>query len=217
MRRIGIITLVGLGIILAGCSSNHKGASGTSTSAPTTITMATSTTTTVLEPTTITMATTTTTSTSPTSVIVTHPAGCAFSQLKVTASNDSAAGHIGVILRYQNTSTVTCTLQGYPGVAGLNAAGQQVAQAKRSPNGSMPGIPTGMSPPVVTLKTGQSASNFVEGSDVPQGGSGACPTYPKLLVTPPNTTQQVTINTYMAGCAFQVHPVVPGTSGAINV
>jgi hypothetical protein len=125
-------------------------------------------------------------------------------------------GHIGVILIFKNTSPQTCKLTGYPGVAGLNAAGNQAIQATRTLNGYTGGVPTGRIPPVVTLTTGQSASAFVEGTDVPTGNQTSCPTYPKLLVTPPNTTQQVTIDTSMPGCSpVQVHPVVPGTTGSI--
>jgi hypothetical protein len=142
---------------------------------------------------------------------------CAFSQLSVTAVGDSATGHIGVLLRFENRRTRQCRLTGYPGVAGLDAAGRQVIQALRTLHGFLPGVPTGRRPPVVVLARGQSASAFVEGTDIPQGNDHACPTYPKLLVTPPNTTQSVTIDMSMPGCsAVQVHPVVPGTSGALN-
>jgi uncharacterized protein DUF4232 len=121
-----------------------------------------------------------------------------------------------VLLRFENTRTRICKLTGYPGVAGLNAAGRQIIQAVRTLHGFIPGVPTGRRPPVVVLASGQSASAFVEGSDVPQGNA-ACPTYPKLLVTPPNTRQSVTIDMSMPGCApVQVHPVVPGTGGALN-
>lgn len=105
---------------------------------------------------------------------------------------------------------------GYPGVAGLNAAGHQVIQATRTLNGYMQVLPAGQSPPVVTLTPGGSASAFVEGTDVPVGPATSCPNYPELLVTPPNTTQSLTINASMPGCSpIQVHPVVPGTTGSL--
>ncbi len=142
---------------------------------------------------------------------------CKFSQLSVTATGDSATGHIGVLLRFENTKAPTCDLTGYPGVAGLDAAGRQVVQAARTLHGFIPGVQTGQRPPVVVLADGQSASGFVEGTDVPEGNDHACPTYPRLLVTPPNTTQSVRIDMSMPGCSpVQVHPVVPGTSGSLN-
>jgi hypothetical protein len=124
-------------------------------------------------------------------------------------------GHIGVVLIFKNVSAQTCKLQGYPGVAGLDAAGHQVVQAVRTLNGYMRVLPAGASAPVVTLAPGQSGSAFVEGTDVPTGGATSCPTYPKLLVTPANTTHSVVVDMSMPGCSpVQVHPTVPGTSGS---
>ena len=51
---------------------------------------------------------------------------------------------------------------------------------------------------------------------MPTGNATSCPTYPKLLVTPPNTTKSVTIDMSMPGCSpVQVHPVVPGKTGSV--
>jgi hypothetical protein len=127
-----------------------------------------------------------------------------------------ATGHVSDVLLFKNTST-PCTMTGYPGVAGLNSSGQQVVQAMRTLNGFMGGVPTGDSPPIVTLTPGQVASAIVEGTDVPIGTEVTCPSYPALLVTPPNTRQSVTLNTGLPGCsAIEVHPVVMGTSGTIQ-
>lgn len=139
--------------------------------------------------------------------------GCGFSQLTVSSSSQGAAGHIGVVVVFTNKSATTCTLTGYPGVAGLNSSGQQAVQATRTPSGYMGGI-SGTTPPTVTLAPGGTASALIEGSDVPQGNESSCPTYPSLLITPPNTTQSVTISQSMPGCAeIQVHPVVAGPGG----
>jgi hypothetical protein len=125
-------------------------------------------------------------------------------------------GHIGVLLRFANTSAQTCKLMGYPGVAGLDASGHQAIQATRTLNGYIRVLPPGQGPPVVTLTSGESASAFVEGTDVPLGGATSCPSYPKLLVTPPNTTRSVLVDMAMPGCTpVQVHPVVPGTKGSL--
>jgi hypothetical protein len=143
---------------------------------------------------------------------------CKSSQLEVTATGDSGAGHVGVILLFQNTSAQPCTLMGYPGVAGLDSSGKQVVQAKRTLNGSFQALPAGQGFPIVILTKTSPASAFVEGTDVPTGNAKTCPTYPKLLVTPPNTTESVTIDESMPGCeALQVHPVVPGKTGAAAV
>ncbi len=136
---------------------------------------------------------------------------CAFSQLTVTgASGGVGLGHVSVLLLFMNTSSTTCTLYGYPGVAGLNAQGVQITQAVRTLNGYMGGA--GQSAPHVTLIPGDSAAAVVEGTDQPAGNSTSCPRYARLLVTPPNTAQSVTIDFSMLGCSgLQVHPVVPRT------
>lgn len=209
-RSIGLLGLAVVAMSLASRSKSSPSSSASSTSeVPTTVTTSTGRgmTTSTSE---------TTTSVSETTTTLGTP-NCTFAQLGITASGNSGMGHIGIVLVFKNTSAQTCKLIGYPGVAGLNAAGTQVIQAKRTLNGYMHVLPAGQGPPVVTLTTGQSASAFVEGTDVPQGNA-ACATYPKLLVTPPNTTQSVTIDAAMPGCSpVQVHPVVPGTTGSIVV
>ena len=54
----------------------------------------------------------------------------------------------------------------------------------------------------------------MEGTDNPIGMATTCPTYPKLVVTPPDETHSVTIDAGLPGCsAIQVHPIVPGPNG----
>ena len=201
LRPLGFAVIV---VVLAACGHSSKSSTSTSPGA--------STTTTAVVTTTSSPGSTSSTSTPST---VPPAANCAFSHLSVTSTDNSGMGHIGVILVFTNTGVATCHLMGYPGVAGLDAAGHQVIQAVRTLNGYVRVLPAGHGAPVVTLATGQSASAFVEGTDVPTGGATSCPTYPKLLVTPPNTTQSVTIAKAMPGCSpVQVHPVVPGTTGS---
>ena len=99
-------------------------------------------------------------------------------------------------------------LQGYPGVAGLNAAGQQVTQAVRTPF-------THVGPPsAISLAPGQTASAPVQGSDVPVGTATTCTSYPSLLVTPPNETHSQAVLATLPGCnGLKVGPVVAGTTG----
>lgn len=138
-----------------------------------------------------------------------------------------AAGNVSAIIGFVNAGSSSCTLNGYPGVAALNAQGQQVAQAQRAPSGMLGGLPNGSTtPPVVTLGAGQTASASVEGSDVPSGTATSCTSYPSFLVTPPNETHSVTITASAGGsgssqgfpgCApITVNPVVPGTSGRLG-
>jgi hypothetical protein len=202
-RRIGCLGLAVLAVTLGACSSSKSSSSPSTTTGTST---------------TVTIGSNGSTTTSSGSVPSTTPRTphCTFAQRAVSATGNSGAGHIGVVLRFKNTGAQTCKLVGYPGVAGLDAHGTQVIQATRTLNGYLGGIPTGQLPPVVTLTTGQSASAMVEGSDVTQGNA-RCESSPKLLVTPPNTTRSVTIDMSMPGCAVvQVHPVVAGTGGSIG-
>lgn len=123
-------------------------------------------------------------------------------------------------------SLSTCVLSGYPGVAGLDAQGNQAVQAERTPNGYLGGLQSGTStPPSVSLAPGQRASAIVEGTDNPVGSATSCPSYPTLLVTPPNLTVSVRVTVTglgtnppgFPGCSqIEVHPVVTGSSGGAN-
>jgi hypothetical protein len=206
LRRIATLAVATFLVPFAACSSSAHSASSTTSTRAATPTTGEST-----------PSTGSTSTTLPAKEAKSATPNCTFAQLAVTATGDSAAGHIGVLLRFENVRTRICNLTGYPGVAALDAAGRQVIQAVRTLHGFIPGVPTGQRPPVVILAGGQSASAFVEGTDVPEGNDRQCPTYPKLLVTPPNTRQSVTVDMSMPGCSpVQVHPVVPGTSGALT-
>jgi hypothetical protein len=159
--------------------------------------------------------TTPTTVASPATSIPATSSECAFTQLSVTAtSGEGGLGHVADLLQFKNTSSSPCQLSGYPGVAGLDSSGQQEVQAVRTLNGYLGGVPTGTVPPVVTLAPGDTASATLEGTDVPVGNESNCPSYPALLVTPPNTRQSVVVGVEIEGCSpIQIHPVVAGTSG----
>jgi len=124
-------------------------------------------------------------------------------------------GHVGQVIVFHNVGTSGCTLYGYPGVAGLDAAGTQIMQASRTPSGYLGGLwnaPNGL-PPIVPLAPGQAASALVEGVDN-QVGSMPCVHLSGLLVTAPATTRSVDLPSASAVCdGLVVHPVVPGTSG----
>lgn len=52
---------------------------------------------------------------------------CTAGQLRVNvASGDNAAGHIGLLVVFTNTSTRSCTIFGYPGVSFVTRHGDQV-------------------------------------------------------------------------------------------
>lgn len=134
------------------------------------------------------------------------------SQIRVTGSElaNVPAPPDAVLLVFTNSSTATCSLTGYPGVAALAAAGQQVAQATRTLAGRDGGCGCSK-PPTVTLTPGKQASTIVEYDHYIK-----CQQPTALLVTPPNTTHSVKVPCVPDGqCGYVVHPVIPGDHGVI--
>jgi len=142
---------------------------------------------------------------------------CTTAELAISAGRTGAGlGHVGTPIVFQNTSRTACHLSGYPGVAALDDAGNQVVQAMRTLQGYLGGLRAGDRPPVVELAPGETASALVEGTNVPPGTATTCPNYPSLLVTPPDDTRSVMVRVVVSGCsAIQIHPVVPGMTGTV--
>lgn len=137
---------------------------------------------------------------------------CAAAELSVAGGplpGGSAAGHTGVLLTFTNHSRRTCTISGYPGVAGLDAGGHQLAQATRTFNGYLAGCRCSVRPSI-RLAPHAIASAVTEGN---VGGTGNCDTFTYLLVTPPNTTSSTRVDLVPHSCGFTVHPVVRGSTG----
>ncbi len=106
----------------------------------------------------------------------------------------------------------SCTIGGYPGVAGLDATGHQLTQAQRTLSGYLGGATSVSS---FQLGPGQTASALVEGTSVPSGSQSSCTSYASLLVTPPNNTQSVIVHVSLPACSgLQVHPTVDNPSGS---
>ena len=144
-------------------------------------------------------------------------AECKLESLSVTAGKPGAAGgHSRVVLAFINTGTAPCTMQGYPGVAILDAGSAQVAQARRTAQGYMGGLPAGQSPPLVSLRPGDSASAIIEALSANPDGT-ACKPWSGLLVTAPDDTRSTQLVWAAGGCADpQIHPVVPGLEGSLS-
>lgn len=158
----------------------------------------------------------TTSTTSPTTTTQ-HPSavGCATSQLVTSEGSSSVAlSHVGHVILFKNQSSESCDMSGYPGVAFLDTAGHQAAQATRNSSGYMGGLAGSTTPPLLHVTPGETVSALVEGSDQPQGGAGSCPAYPAVLVTPPGQYQSVRVAGEWGGCYLAVHPVVAGTTGS---
>lgn len=119
---------------------------------------------------------------------------------------ESGLGHRGVTLIFSVApGAEPCTLTGYPGVD--SGAGGPLVHAKRTLSGYMGGIRTDI-PPTVTVAPWQPAHAVIEGDTANPDGDEMCPSYTDTLVTPPDTTDTVTVSAGIAGaCHFQVHPV----------
>jgi hypothetical protein len=132
--------------------------------------------------------------------------------------NQGAAGHIALVLVFNNVSrTTTCEIIGYPGVDLVTPSGATVVHLTRTLRGMAGGEPAGVTEPQpVILAPGASASALAEASDVPQAGIADCGSY-ALLITVPNQYTSVSGGTAMLPrCGAQIHPVVPGTTGGMG-
>src|ERR1700741_1292745 len=130
---------------------------------------------------------------------------CSSGQVQVgVAGSQGASGHSEETLMFSLApGAAPCTLTGYPGVD--TGAGGPLIHAKRTLSGFMGGV-RGPTPPTVTLSPSQPAYAKVEGAVIDANGN-ECPSYTTLQVTPPDTTDTVTVATEIYFCRFQVHPV----------
>lgn len=145
----------------------------------------------------------------PGSLSTTAGVPCRTDQLQVTdQGGNAAAGTTFMTLTFVNVTAKTCTLYGHPGVAALASQGMQAAQAQWTGFYGY-GQPFTM-PPHVSLAPLQVAMATVIGSDL-ENGPTDCPSFSALLVTPPNETQPIRVNTGYRTCRgqFAVTPVEP--------
>ena len=138
-------------------------------------------------------------------------ASCQNGEIQVTDQpGQGAAGTISMVLVFQNVSSRTCTLQGYPGAELTDAGGADLLDAKRQ-------LPSGLAKtPTVALAPGEQATALLLWSDVPSSSGCAVQKAAQLLVTPPNTTKStaLSISSGTSVCAlFRVHPVLSGVTG----
>ena len=173
------LAALALGVALTACGGGGKAAitsttGATPTSAPPP-SVATSTSAVTVGPPTTAVTTTELTTTSTTATAGT--AACTSAALSVSLGrSDAGAGHVGTTLLFKNTGKAPCRLSGYPGVAALDANGAQVAQARRTANGYLGGLQSGLTTgPEVTLAPGGVASALVEGHRRPVRGGDLVP------------------------------------------
>ncbi|MGH2410800.1 MAG: DUF4232 domain-containing protein [Chloroflexota bacterium] len=133
---------------------------------------------------------------------------CVTAQLWMVPEGASAgAGHFGVMYRFYNHSTSTCTLYGYPGGMLLNDARQALPTHVHWG----PGYLSGNRPKrLVNLQPGASAYFVLEWTHIPAPGQ-SCPTSRFLAITPPNTRKSLTIPATIDACGgnLTASPVEP--------
>ncbi len=128
---------------------------------------------------------------------------CLGTQLGITASVPLSVGGMAWLI-FQNDSSSTCSLYGFPGVAVIDSDGNQVQQIARTSSGEGP------DPSQVLIPPGGAASAVLTGD--PDYPNGTCPTYREVLVTPPNTTTStpVPVNGLTICANAQINPVGVG-------
>jgi hypothetical protein len=130
--------------------------------------------------------------------IVPRFAACATSQLQITFTyQGGVAGDEGGYLRFANTGTSACRLEGWPVVVAVTATGRTV-KAARAVHGTMFGGWQYVPPlPAVNLNPGSAAYAVVAAGDVPPdigGPTQRCPQFRWLRVTPPHAAGHVTVS-----------------------
>ena len=115
--------------------------------------------------------------------------------------------HADNVVTFTNTGSATCRIQGYPGMAALNAAGKQIQQAARASVGKIP---------LVTLAPGQVASAEITGN------TASCTkpaSVPGLLVTAPDQRTSTRLGPYGTVCvnSLGIGPVHPGNSAGLTL
>ncbi len=124
-------------------------------------------------------------------------------------SSNGAAGHIGQMAQFTNTSNATCTLFGFPGALMLDAQhNPMTTHALWQTNAYMF---TNQVKQNVSLAPGASGYFAVTWSDVTIGSQTGCPTSAYLSVTPPNDFSVLTVADQINACDSNlvISPVEP--------
>ena len=141
---------------------------------------------------------------------------CQPAQLTATVTDlGVAAGNVGSEVVLRNTSTESCSLEGYPGLQLLSTGGAALPTTVTRDPSQLYGT---VSPHLVGLAPGQSASFDIGYGDNPTGNppspyQQACPAATQLSIIPPGDTTALRATTPIAPCQgwLTTSPVVPGT------
>jgi hypothetical protein len=143
-------------------------------------------------------------------------------RLSLAAVTPSPAGPGATVatagtLRFTNTSTRTCAIEGYPtvtGSVGTANLGAPVTAHRELIGPSGRGVRDATAPPVILLAPGSTVSAAVDSADqTPAGGTALCSTLVQLRVGLPTGEPLGVVSGGLRVCDFQVHPIVEGTTG----
>jgi hypothetical protein len=149
-----------------------------------------------------------------TSSVTTADTACSMSQLRIALTYTGAlGGQAGGYLRFTNDSHGTCSLTGWPAVAGVTANG--TATTFRHARSTMYGAWQYSPPlPVVALRPGSSGYAVVAADDLPVGSQTTCPAPDvRLRVAVPGSNSSVLISAWLPGARSYL-PTCRSISGA---
>jgi hypothetical protein len=113
---------------------------------------------------------------------------CHRNQLRAhLGQGNGAAGSVRISASFRNTSSSTCSLEGYPGMQMLNKAGKPI------PTSVHRGLPGTAPVRSVTLAPGGVAKFYMGFADATGYGNKKCPTSARVKVTAPNDFSSITV------------------------
>jgi hypothetical protein len=128
------------------------------------------------------------------------------------SGTEGAAGTLEVTISLRNTTSATCTMNGFPGALLLGASGTALpTTVVRAGIYSFTNFPSAL----VTLAGGALAYFNLGYSDVTTGSETTCEMATQLEITPPNATTHGIVTASLAVCnrgTVTVSPVFSATS-----
>ncbi|MEH1918379.1 DUF4232 domain-containing protein [Nostoc sp.] len=139
----------------------------------------------------------------PEATIATNPTRCETSQLSVRrVSEDAGVGNVALTYAFTNNASSPCTLNGYPGLALLDAKDQTLQGIKviRSQDTYFSSKQPRQQ---VTLAPGKQASFQIAYNHISSPDQN-CPMSSKIQITPPNAYQHFTLTEQIKPCTGKV-------------
>jgi hypothetical protein len=120
-----------------------------------------------------------------------------------------------LLLHLRNTGGAPCAIEGYPTVRAITDTGGGLP-AHAALFGPAGGVLSDSAPPVVVLASNATATAVVDSyPESASGGATICSTLTRLQIGLPTGEQLGTSPIALYVCDFQVHPLVPGTTGTM--